>query len=132
MTRANPEHKLQCAVREYLEYALPPSIYWTASLTGTFLSPNARSKAKAAGVRRGLPDLLFVFPDGVTRYIELKAKAGVLTPEQRDFQARFGPLGIFWVAKSVDDVEAALRLWGAPLRVRPAGWFGAPMEQGAA
>lgn len=128
MTRANPEHKLQVAVREYLEYALPKSMYWTASLTGTHLSMQARAKAKAAGVRRGLPDFLFVFPDGVTRYIELKAKNGSLTPEQREFRDQFGPLGIFAVARSVDDVERALVEWKAPIRVRPAGWFGAPME----
>lgn len=116
MSRANPEHRLQVEVRRFLEFALPASIYWTSSLTGASLSMNARLKAKAAGVRRGLPDLLFVFPDGVTRFLELKTATGTLTPEQKDFRARFEPLGIFRVARSVQEVEAALRAWGAPLR----------------
>lgn len=106
-------------MRRFLEWALPPAVYWTSSLTGASLSMNARLKAKAAGVRRGLPDMLFVFPDGITRFIELKRPGGgSLSAEQKDFQARFEPLGIFRVARSVEEVEQALRDWGAPLRAR--------------
>lgn len=118
--RGAPEAKLQMNVRRYLMVALAPphvpgSIIWTASLAGVNLSMAARTKAKAMGVTRGWPDLQFLFPDGVTRYIELKAGAS-LSPEQRDFRDRTSRHGIFAVCRSVEDVEAALRGWGAQLR----------------
>jgi hypothetical protein len=136
--RANPEAKLQAAVREYLVICLPEppapgGILWTASLTGTFLSPAARSRAKAMGVRRGFPDLQFVFPDGVTRYIELKAPAsaggGSLSTEQRDFRDFVRPHAIWAVCRSIDEVAATLRGWGARLRDDPRGApWGAKLE----
>lgn len=113
---AQPEHKLQVAVRQYLTLCLPPSVEWTASMAGANLSMSARTKAKAAGVRRGWPDLQFLFPDGVTRYIELKAEAGVLTLEQKAFRARCAPHGIFAVCRAVDEVAEVLTGWGAVLR----------------
>lgn len=119
--RANPEARLQIAVKQYLNLCLPDSVFWSASLTGTYLTPRARERAKAMGVRRGVPDFVFVFPDGVTRWIELKAPGGSLTPEQREFRDRFAPLGIFAVCRSVDEVSAQLRAWGAPLRDHPFG-----------
>jgi hypothetical protein len=119
VTRRNPEHQLQVSIRQYLELALPPSILWTASLTGVNLSMRARTKAKAAGVKRGFPDLQFVFPDGITRYIELKAGAG-LSPEQRAFrdhcQGVRPAVDIWEVCRSIDEVADTLRRWGARLR----------------
>lgn len=128
--RANPEAKLQASVREYLMICLPEppapgGVLWTASLTGVFLSPAARSRAKAMGVRPGFPDLSFVFPDGGTRYIELKSEVGSLSAEQREFRDFTRPHGVWAVCRSVDEVAAALRGWGAPLRERPTamnGW----------
>lgn len=117
--RSNPEHQLQSRVREYLGWCLPAEVEWTASLVGTNLSVNARNRAKAAGVRPGWPDLQFLFPDGVTRYIELKAPEGSLRPEQRAFRDRCAPHGIWAVCRSVEEVEATLRGWGARLRNHP-------------
>jgi hypothetical protein len=122
--RSNPEAALQIAVKRYLDIALlpphvPGSLVWTACLTGTHLSRQARSRARAMGVKRGFPDLQFLFPDGVTRYIELKAGAS-LSPEQKDFRDRCAPHGIFAVCRSVDEVATVLRGWGAPLRERRA------------
>lgn len=118
MRRAAPEAQLQMAVKQYLVYALPEDIYWTASLTGVHLGMQARVRAKAMGIRRGFPDLCFLFPDGVTRYIELKAGAG-LSPEQRDFRDRAKPHGIWALCRSVEEVADVLASWGAPLRARP-------------
>lgn len=124
--RAAPEARLQMDVRRYLMICLPPahtpgSVIWTASLAGVNLSMQAANKAKSMGVSRGWPDLQFLFPDGVTRYIELKAGAS-LSPEQRDFRDRTTPHGIFAVCRSVEEVAATLRGWGAVLREhRPAG-----------
>ena len=118
--RGAPEAKLQMTVRRYLEYALPADIMWTASLTGVFLSPQARAKAKAMGVRRGWPDLSFMFPDGVTRFIELKAD-GSLSPEQRDFRDLSRPHGVWALCRSVEGVEAVLISWGVKLKASTGG-----------
>lgn len=118
MTRAAPEAKLQMLVRRYLDVALPADVLWTASMAGTNLSPRARDRAKSMGVKRGFPDLQFVFPDGVTRYIELKAGAS-LSPEQREFRDHCAAHDIFRVCRSLEEVDAALRGWGARLRAAP-------------
>ena len=117
--RANPEARLQIDVKQYLTLCLPDDIKWTASLTGTHLSIRAATRAKAMGVRRGWPDLSFLFPDGVTRFIELKTATGSLSAEQRDFRDAAKPHGVWAVCRSVDEVEVQLRLWGARLRNHP-------------
>lgn len=116
--RAAPEATLQITVKQYLVYCLPAGILWTASLTGTNLSIRAATKAKAMGVRRGWPDFSFLFPDGVTRFIELKAGAS-LSPEQREFRDHANPHGIWAVCRSVEEVAAALRGWGAVMKDHP-------------
>ena len=113
---AHPEASLQRAVVQYLELCLSPHILWTASLTGTALTPPARGRAKAAGVRPGWPDLAFLLPNGITVYIELKAPRGHLLPEQRTFRDAAEPNGIWAVCRSVDDVARALDEWGVQLR----------------
>lgn len=121
--RAAPEAALQIRVKEYLSLCLPDSgpdgVRWSASLTGTYLSPRARTLAKSMGVRPGIPDLCFVFPGGVTKWIELKAPKGSLEPEQRDFRDHVQPHGHWALCRSVDEVEAQLRAWGAPLKDHP-------------
>ena len=119
--RSSPEATLQMNVRRYLLWccpAWPEGPKWTSSLVGTNLGIRARSKAKDMGVQRGWPDMQFLFPDGVTRYIELKAGAS-LSAEQREFRDACAPHGIFAVCRSVDEVAAQLRTWGAPLRDHP-------------
>jgi hypothetical protein len=132
--RTNPEAKLQAAVREYLMICLPEpphpgGVLWTASLTGVYLSPRARSRAKALGVRPGFPDLQFLFPDGRTYYIELKAPDGSLSAEQREFRDFARPHSIWAVCRSIDQVAAALSGWGARLREHPYGLGSAPRPE---
>lgn len=120
-----PEATLQVRVNEYLKVVMPPAVLWTASLAGHGkMSMAARNKAKAMGLKPGWPDLQFLFPDGVTRYIELKSATGRLQPEQVEFAARCARHGIHAVCRSVEEVDAALRSWGAPLRNHPFVKFG--------
>ena len=113
---ASPEHALQVAIVSYLKHALPPGYLWTADAAGVRVSMHVASKMKAAGVRRGWPDLRILFPSGVTRFIEVKAGQG-LSPEQREFRDFCAATGrdIWALAKSVEDVEAALLRW----RIQP-------------
>lgn len=115
---AQPEHKLQMQVKRYLIYCLPATYEWTASAAGVRVTEAVAIKMKAAGVRRGWPDLQFLCPDGVTRYIELKAGSS-LRPEQKDFRDRCAPHNIWALCKSVEQVDATLRAWGVPLRNHP-------------
>ena len=114
---AQPEHKLQVSVAQMLTFGLPPSIWWTANAAGVRVLPGVAGKMKAAGVRRGWPDLQILCPDGKTRYIELKVKA-TLSPEQRAFRDHAKPLGLWALARSVDDVADAISGWGVEMRVR--------------
>ena len=80
--RQNPEAAIQRQVVSHLRMYLPSEVWWTASMSGVSLSPQAASRAKALGMRKGFPDLSFIWPDGSTSYLELKAPKGRLTPEQ--------------------------------------------------
>lgn len=119
MKRRNrqPELSLQIRIKQMLMHRLPPDIPWTASAAGARMYATAARKAKASGVRPGWPDLSFLCPDAITRYIEVKAGSS-LSKEQRDFrdycQARRPDM---WApARSVDDVIDALTSWGVALK----------------
>ena len=111
-----PERDLQRAVAEDLRAYLPGEVWWTASLSGVRLSPGVASDAKKAGMEKGAPDLSFVWPDGETTYVELKAGDGTLTAEQKRLQATLGSR--FAVCRSKAEVRAVLapRLAAAGLR----------------
>jgi hypothetical protein len=87
-------------------------------LPGAHMHIRTATKAKSMGVKRGWPDLQFLFPDGVTRYIELKAGAS-LSPEQKAFRDYAEPLGIWALGRSLPEVDAQLKAWGAKLRRHP-------------
>jgi hypothetical protein len=107
-----PEALLQRQVAATLRAYLPDAIWWTASLSGVTLTPALASAAKAAGMNRGAPDLSFIFPDGVTRYIELKAENGVLSTEQRGLARTL--VHNMAVCRSVAEVRQRLDAWMAP------------------
>ena len=120
MTRAAPEHSLQVQVTRYLKAHLHPSVFWTASLTGTNLSMTQRNRAKAAGVRKGWPDVTLFNPaDGRTLFVELKSPTGSLTPEQRAMRDAADPHGLWKTARSVEDVRLFLLSRGVRLRAHP-------------
>lgn len=114
----NPEHQLQMLVVRYLDAALPADHKFTANAAGVRVSMHVATLMKAAGVRRGWPDIQILFPNNVTRYIELKAD-GSLRPEQKQFrdQCLSVPGRDIWsLARSVEDVHAALLRWRVPVR----------------
>lgn len=121
---ASPEADLQEAVVKYLELALPPSagVWWSASMSGVRLpSAAAKAKAKRQGLRPGMPDLCFIplwgENHGETFWIELKAAKGQLSVEQTALMASLFP-NRGAVARSVEQVSAALVAFGFPVRAR--------------
>lgn len=114
--RAHPEHDLQCAVVKTLDDLDRAErlhcFDYTASLAGVNLDGKTRGRMKAAGVRKGWPDLQFACWDGITRFIELKSDDGALKPEQRLFRHYAEPHGIWALCRSVDEVVDQLTRWG--------------------
>lgn len=119
--RGRPEHDLQCGWVKCLHEVLPPEVVFTASAAGVYLTPKVRRDMKDAGLMPDWADLQFLFPDGITRYVEAKTPTGDLEPGQRKFRDRLEPFGRWALARCWDDLEAALAGWCAEcgLTLRP-------------
>lgn len=118
----NPEHKLQCAIADYLDAALlGTGVVWTANCAGGKASQFRANQMKAAGLKRGWPDLQALLPNGQVVFIEIKTATGSLSPEQRSFRDKCQATGcdIWALARSVEDVAAAFTRWGVRLRSHP-------------
>lgn len=106
------EHQIQTALIDYLSIAAKPDVYYFAVPNGGHRHMSVASKLKAEGVKRGVPDLCFLLPAGKTGWLEMKAKGGSVTPEQRAFGAMCKLLGHeFGVAKSIDEALGHLTSW---------------------
>jgi hypothetical protein len=90
---------------------LPGVVYWhTPNGGGRSVVEGVRFKQ--AGVKAGIPDLVFLW--GGLRALELKKPGGVLSPAQRAMHPRLLAAGAVAVA-TVDSLETAretLRRWG--------------------
>ena len=108
---ARIEAPIQERIAAMLRAYLPDEIWWSASLSGVKLTPRGAADAKKAGMQKGAPDLSFIFPDGSTRYLEVKGPDGVLTPEQRQLATVLGDR--MAVVRSWPEARAALDVWMA-------------------
>ena len=98
------EHKIQTALCDYLALAARPELHWFAIPNGEKRHISVASRLKSEGVRRGSPDLVFLLPGGRVGWLEMKAKKGVLSDEQKAFRDKALSLGHAWaVAKSIDE-----------------------------
>lgn len=117
--RASPEEALHRTVASYLAHALP----WDAWFTTIPAGGGGRvrgSKLKGMSYKAGTPDLIIVH-EGRALWIELKAPKGRLSDEQSECHALLDQAGAeIVVARSVDDIETALRKWNVPLKARAA------------
>lgn len=122
------EHALQCQVAEYLDAVLDPSVFWTSIGHGGGGKIRG-AQLKRAGVKPGVPDIYLswvsehqLFPRnpvrvGHTGWIELKTRAGRVSPIQSETSFRLSKLGhYFAVCRSLDDVIGTLKAWGVGTR----------------
>lgn len=132
MTIAKPRRKpvqretaFHMMVARYLDAALPPSCWWTTFPAGG--GGKARGgKLKAMGLKAGVADILILHETPTAAatsvmWIELKAPKGDGPSDvQKAFAKRMAKFNdvTAYVARSIDEVEAALLGEGIPLNAR--------------
>lgn len=112
------ESVLQTQCASMLRAYLPDSTFFTASLSGVPLPPAVAAMAKRAGLQRGCPDLMLIFPDAEVRFVELKAEDGVLSKEQKALKLVLGRK--MAVCRSWPEVRATIGGW---LEARGLAWL---------
>lgn len=125
-----PEEALQRAIVHFLTFALPKNwLFWaTPNQRGTRTVVEQKI-LRALGVRAGVPDLFVLGPGATLIAIEVKAppkalkRGGLSTAKPAISEAQAAVLALLaangvpvLVARSIDDVEAALRGLGVPLK----------------
>jgi hypothetical protein len=108
------EHKLQVALIDYLALALRPELECRAIPNGEKRHIRVAQRLKNEGVRRGTPDIFICLPGGRIAWLEMKAKAGSLSPDQKAFRDKVLALGHYWgMARTIDEALAHLTAWDA-------------------
>lgn len=114
--RASPEEDLQKAVVKFLSVALAGNSEFFHVPNGGKRGFREAQRFKAIGVKAGVPDLIVV-NDGRMIGIEMKAGKQPLSEAQVYYHDRLRLARVpVTVCRSIEDVEAALRDAGVPLR----------------
>jgi hypothetical protein len=111
-----PEEQLQRSVVDLLRlYEARGSLTFCHVPNGGYRTPAEAGMFRSLGVRAGVADLIVWAAGGASFGIELKAKAGKLSPAQAAWHGTLESLGHrVYVCRSVDDVERCLRAEGVP------------------
>ena len=80
----SPEHDIQVKIAKYLDTM---GLLWTASAGGMRTGIRTAVKMKAAGYKKGTPDIMIFEPRGDYHalFIELKTKKGTASKEQKQW-----------------------------------------------
>lgn len=108
------EHTIQVRLMDYLVYAARDDIYYFAVPNQSNRHISNAAKMKAEGMRSGIADLCFMFPQGQVAWLEMKKPGGKLSATQKNFRDICATLGHTWgTAKSVDEALDLLTKWDA-------------------
>jgi hypothetical protein len=108
------ENQLQASLVQFLEKALKPELDFFAIPNGEKRHIGVAIRLKGQGVRRGVPDLAVLLPEGRIAWLEMKIKGGSLSPDQKAFRDKAKSLGHFWgVARTLDQAIEFLASIGA-------------------
>lgn len=125
-----PEYQLQRACVDYLTRFVPePPVgpVWTAVNPVPAKSKAVAGKSRALGMVKGWPDMQFALAGGRSFYVEFKAGAGSLSPEQRAMHHWLGQLGHrVHVVRDLAEFAEALEFEGVP--VKAGVFFNAPQR----
>lgn len=110
--RRDDEHDLQATVFEILrlnEKTYPELKFIHSSQSGVPMSKRARGRAKASGMKRGVPDIIIPFQKRgySAAAVETKTLLGRLSSEQREFHEFLRLQG--WCVKILRSVEDILK-----------------------
>jgi hypothetical protein len=116
MKRAQPEHRLQVQIVDYLRLRgfWPVHIPNGGKLPGT-AAQRARTGwlLKSSGLHAGFPDLLVIGSNARVGFIEVKAEGAYQSPAQRESEQQLGNFGHrYAICRSLEDVEDTLVGWG--------------------
>jgi VRR-NUC domain len=106
------EISLHMSVAAFLRRAWPVELVWFHVPNGEKRDKAAAGKLKGMGVLAGVPDFVFVLPNGQAAFLELKAKGGQLSPAQIEFRDRVLACGCgYATARSMEEAEDVLSRW---------------------
>ena len=107
----NAEARIQAAIVEWIRLVAPGLIAFHVP-NGGYRTKTEAARMKWVGVLAGIPDVVVMGLDGRCWLIEVKGPGGTLSADQILIRDRCAALRIpFVVAKSIDDVRQAFRLW---------------------
>ena len=110
------EERFQVETALFLDFVLPQHSWWSHFPNGGHRHMLVGASLKRQGTRAGTPDNLIIW-NGRAFWIELKARYGTLKASQKTtipaIEAAGSPVA---VARTLEDVAAALTAWGIPLR----------------
>lgn len=113
------EHRIQVAIMEFLERALPSSCMAFAVPNGGKRDRVSGAILKREGVKPGVPDICIMRSGGYAALIEVKTATGRLSNAQIEFRDWCGRNDVpFAVVRGVGDVQAFLLDMNIPLRAR--------------
>lgn len=108
------EKDMQIALVDMLRVAAKPEWFWSAIPSGELRTEKTGALLKRLGLKPGMPDLLFIGPDGRCYFLELKrGRLGRFSLAQELFGSLMLARGVpYAVARSFAEAEAQLRAWG--------------------
>lgn len=114
--RQFPETELQKKICQLLLLTGKPNMIYFAVPNGVRMSIRTAAHQKAIGMRAGVSDLVIDI-GGRIHYLEVKAKDGRQSPEQKAFEATATAQGSpYSVVYNFMEAQAILEQWGA---IRP-------------
>ncbi|MCW2242199.1 VRR-NUC domain-containing protein [Azospirillum canadense] len=114
--KQRPEEQFHIGVANHLEIVLPVDAWFCHVPNGGKRSKAEAARLKAMGTKAGTPDIEIVY-QGRSYWIELKSASGSLSKAQKDCHADLRRAGApVATARTLEEVETALRGWGIPLR----------------
>lgn len=115
--RRIPEHALQATLVAFLRVSCRKGVMWHSIPNELPKIEGRAAQFKARGMKAGVADLELTI-DGRTHYLELKAKDGRQSKDQKAFELECGLAGVpYSVARSFNEALAILAGWGALHRV---------------
>lgn len=115
-------------VAAYLRRAMPQPAFpviWFHVPNGEKRDKRTAGKLRSMGVLAGVPDFVFIMPNGQAAFLELKSATGDLSDAQHEFRERARAIGCgYATARTLDEAVATLERWLAAYNLRPRATLG--------